>query len=190
MTDYDFTCQYPAMKTKLRVTATVSVLVVGLAGCAAAVAPSDTSGEESVSRTEPTSVNEEVSMRSEDELKRRLEVRQESKKTLPERVPQQQPTHVSGEVPESVLQAIKEDLTERIKIAASDLQIVKAEALTWNDGSLGCPKPGEMYTQALVPGYWVILEHAGKQYDYRASERGYFFLCEKRAPLRPSEDAQ
>ena len=37
----------------------------------------------------------------------------------------------------------------------ADLKVLSAEAVTWSDGSLGCPEPGMMYTQALVPGYRV-----------------------------------
>jgi hypothetical protein len=35
-----------------------------------------------------------------------------------------------------------------------------------------------MYTQALVDGYWVVLAVGEQEYDYRASDTGYFFLCE------------
>jgi hypothetical protein len=178
------------MKTLLVTAAAVSVLTASLAGCTDAVVPSDGSGEESDDGTEPGGKHEEDSMFSENELQRRLEVRQGVNKVLPERVPQQMPAHMAGEVPESILQAIKEDLSEHINIAVKDLQVVKAEALTWSDGSLGCPKPGETYTQAQVQGYRVILEHAGKQYDYRASERGYFFLCEMPTLWHPPRDSQ
>ena len=56
--------------------------------------------------------------------------------------------------------------------------MVSAEPKTWNDGSLGCPQPGQLYTQALVPGYQVILDANGKQMDYRATESGDVKLCE------------
>ena len=35
---------------------------------------------------------------------------------------------------------------------------VSAAAVTWSDGSAGCPEPGMMYTQALVPGYRIVLQ--------------------------------
>ena len=58
--------------------------------------------------------------------------------------------------------------------------------MTWSDGSLGCPRPGQVYTQALVPGYQVVLEVEGRQYDYRATERGYYVLCELPTLSQPS----
>ncbi len=39
-------------------------------------------------------------------------------------------------------------------------------------------KPDEVYTQATVPGYWVVLDAAGQVLDYRATEQGAFRLCE------------
>jgi hypothetical protein len=56
--------------------------------------------------------------------------------------------------------------------------VIRDQAVTWSDGSLGCPQPGVFYTQALVPGYWVVLQVGDQEYDYRASERGHFVLCE------------
>lgn len=86
---------------------------------------------------------------------------------------------VSGEVPGSLLEEITHDLSERLNIEIEKIEVIKAEAVVWNDGSLGCPQPGLFYTQALVNGYWLILEVDSIAYDYRASDRGYFTLCER-----------
>lgn len=87
-------------------------------------------------------------------------------------------TPITGEVPEEILGKIIEDLIQRTDVDQQNIQIIRAEAVTWSDGSLGCPKPGEMYTAALVDGYWVVLQLDGKNYDYRVSNSGYFKLCE------------
>ena len=50
--------------------------------------------------------------------------------------------------------------------------ILRAEPVIWNDGSLGCPEPGMMYTQALIMGYWVVIDAAGQNYDFRVGSRG------------------
>jgi len=93
---------------------------------------------------------------------------------------------VTGEVPPKILQAIREDLGKRLRIDDPQApRLVRAQSVTWGDGSLGCPQPGQYYTQALVPGYWVVLEYEGRAYDYRASERGYFSLCE--SPARATD---
>jgi hypothetical protein len=89
---------------------------------------------------------------------------------------------VTGEVPSDILDAILADAAGRSGAAAADIAVLRGEAVLWNDGSLGCPQPGEFYTQALVSGYWVVLEAGGRQFDYRVTERGGFFLCENPRP--------
>jgi hypothetical protein len=61
----------------------------------------------------------------------------------------------------------------------SDPAALKAttEAVTWPDGSIGCPRPGQMYTQAVVPGYRVIVTDGTREVIYHASARGYWILC-------------
>jgi hypothetical protein len=104
---------------------------------------------------------------------------------LPERVPPTETvSSMTGEVPGELLKKIIADLAERTGVAPDRILVIQGQAIIWNDGSLGCAMPGEFYTQAQVNGYWVILEIDGKQYDYRATDRGYFFLCEGR--FRPT----
>ena len=52
---------------------------------------------------------------------------------------------------------------------------------------MGCPKPGELYTQALIEGYWIVLRHAGTDHDYRVAGRGWFIRCENPAGGAPSK---
>jgi hypothetical protein len=112
------------------------------------------------------------------DIARRMEARERLAKPLPAREPEATPAAVTGEVPAELLTRIIADLASRIGADTAAFEIVRGEAVTWNDGSLGCPRPGVAYTQALVPGYWVVLSHEGLEYDYRASARGYFLLCE------------
>lgn len=87
-------------------------------------------------------------------------------------------TSVTGEVPAALLAEIVADAALRSGVVEADIVVVRGESVTWSDGSLGCPQPGMNYTQALVPGYWVVLDADGTEYDYRASARGSFTLCE------------
>jgi hypothetical protein len=85
---------------------------------------------------------------------------------------------VTGEGPRELVASIKADLVARTGAGESELAVVRSEEVIWNDGSLGCPIPGEFYTQAQVSGYWVVLEYNGVSYDYRAAASGFFRLCE------------
>lgn len=89
---------------------------------------------------------------------------------------------VTGEVPEAVLAAILEDAARRTGADPATAKIVRAEAVTWSDGSLGCPEPGMFYIQILIDGYWVVVELGGQTLDYRVGAHGAFRLCEQPAP--------
>ena len=88
----------------------------------------------------------------------------------------------TGDVPSDLLDAITSEAAERAGVEAHEVAIVTAEAVTWSDGSLGCPEPGMMYTQALVPGYRVVVEAGGEDMNFHASERGDFEFCENPKP--------
>jgi hypothetical protein len=75
-------------------------------------------------------------------------------------------------VPPDVIQAAVDDAATRAGVGASEVTVVSAASMTWPNGALGCPKRGVMYTQALTPGYRVVVEAGGTRYDYRASQAG------------------
>lgn len=58
----------------------------------------------------------------------------------------------------------------------ADLRVT-VEAVTWSDGSLGCPSPGFMYTQALVPGWRLVVSDGSRELVYHASRRGSWVQC-------------
>lgn len=91
---------------------------------------------------------------------------------------------VTGEVPSAVIDAIRQRLAEDAPgIDAGAATVVKAEAVDWTDGSLGCPERGVLYTQAIVPGYHIVLTLEGRDYDYRAAVSGEIRRCETPGPL-------
>jgi hypothetical protein len=77
----------------------------------------------------------------------------------------------------SVADAVVSDAAQRTGVKKADVVVESAEAVTWADGSLGCPEPGAMYTMALVPGYRIRVRAGAQLLDYHATERGYFVLC-------------
>jgi hypothetical protein len=85
-------------------------------------------------------------------------------------------------VPPDLEARLRADVEARSGLPATALRLIRAEAVTWSDGSLGCPQPGLFYTQALEEGYWVVWQaEDGRQFDYRATQRGSFLLCAKAA---------
>ena len=69
------------------------------------------------------------------------------------------------------------DLATRLDVDPSEVQIVSVEEVTWPDGSLGCPRPGMRYTQALVNGQRIILAVDGDEFAYHSGRGGEPFYC-------------
>ncbi|MGH8875315.1 MAG: hypothetical protein ACRDVM_08725 [Acidimicrobiia bacterium] len=89
---------------------------------------------------------------------------------------------VVGEVPDELMQPVMADAAVRAEVEASQVEVVRAQAVQWSDGSLGCPEPGMFYTQAIIDGYWVEVEAGGERLDYRLDNRGNFRLCNQPIP--------
>ena len=81
-------------------------------------------------------------------------------------------------VPGELLTALIADATARSGVPPAAISVISGESVTWNDGSWGCPKPGVMYTQALVDGYQVVLDAGGQRIDYREVDPTHFRVCE------------
>ena len=88
-----------------------------------------------------------------------------------------QSVRADSQVPEGILAPILKEAARVANVPPQQLTIVRAEAVVWNDGSLGCPEPGMEYTQALINGYWVVIKAAAQTYDFRVDRGGSFRLC-------------
>ncbi len=89
----------------------------------------------------------------------------------------------TGDVSAQRWAAIIADLAAR-GVATDAVQLVSAKSVTWNDGSLGCPKPGQSYTQALVSGMQVVVSVDAKEYDYRFGASDRPKLCDRTVKAR------
>ncbi|QZY29110.1 hypothetical protein [Nocardioides coralli] len=77
------------------------------------------------------------------------------------------------------------DLASRLVVAPGEIEVVESEAVTWNDGALGCPQPGEMYTQAQVAGHRILLRAQDRTWPYHSGGGRGPFLCENLQPSTP-----
>jgi len=89
-------------------------------------------------------------------------------------------------VPEASQQTTEaiQDLSERLGIPSGKVQAVSEEKVTWRNSSLGCPKEGMMYTQALVEGTLIVLRVEGRDYPYHSGQGRAPFYCEN--PVGPA----
>ena len=77
-----------------------------------------------------------------------------------------------------------EDLAGRLSVDQSTITVTRHEEVEWSDGSLGCPQPGFNYTQAITPGYLIVLTVDGRDYEYHGRPGGSPFYCP--APYPPA----
>lgn len=87
-------------------------------------------------------------------------------------------SEVDGEADMELVEPALLDLSRRLRVAEDEIEILEVEQVTWPDGSLGCPQPDQMYTQALVEGHRIILGHGGRVYLYHSGGDVPPFLCE------------
>ena len=71
----------------------------------------------------------------------------------------------------------KKDLAKRLDVDLDSIKLSSANAVTWRSGSLGCPEPGKMYTEALVPGAVIYLQVNNMIHAYHAKFAGEPFYC-------------
>lgn len=97
---------------------------------------------------------------------------------LPE--PGSSPVETPPAAIDQVLPAAKDHLAQELGLAVDEVEATSIEAVEWPDASLGCPQPGEAYAQVITPGYRVILEVNGKEYEVHTDRSGRaIVICER-----------
>jgi hypothetical protein len=90
-------------------------------------------------------------------------------------------THLPAGLQDLIARA-KEDLADQLSIRKDQISLVETIEVTWPDSSLGCPQKGVSYLQVLTPGYKIILEAGGNQYEYHSDESIQLISC----PVQPA----
>lgn len=80
---------------------------------------------------------------------------------------------------EALVAGARADLAARLGVAPDTIAVEGVHAVVWPDGSIGCPRPGMNYTQALVEGALIALRAGGAAYSYHSAGGRPAFLCER-----------
>ena len=83
---------------------------------------------------------------------------------------------------ENLVQMAKEDLAQRVSISTNQINLVETTEAEWSDSSLDCPQPGMSYLQVITPGYRILLEANGTQYEYHSNRDTYVIYCDNANP--------
>ncbi|HMR98586.1 MAG TPA: hypothetical protein PKE62_04955 [Anaerolineales bacterium] len=69
-------------------------------------------------------------------------------------------------------QAAVSHLSATLNLPPEAVSVIFAEAVEWPDGCLGVQQPGVMCTEAIVPGYRIILQAGDEQYELHTNKNG------------------
>jgi len=81
---------------------------------------------------------------------------------------------------EKMADLARQDLAARLGVPLTEISVTRVEAVQWRDGSLGCPEPGKVYIQVIIPGYRIVLTARGKEYVYHSDQTRRVITCAKR----------
>jgi hypothetical protein len=81
--------------------------------------------------------------------------------------------------PQPVVDAALQDAASHLGVSPSQVHVDQVEARQWPDSSLGCPQPGQMYSQIVTPGFLIVISMGNKQLEYHADTRGNVKLCKE-----------
>ncbi|HRA20876.1 MAG TPA: hypothetical protein PLZ56_10555, partial [Anaerolineae bacterium] len=81
------------------------------------------------------------------------------------------------------------DFAGQAQVDPAAVILRKFERVTWPDGSLGCPQPGMMYTQALIDGYWLELAAGDRSAEYHTDLDGRAVSCRSGPPTGSGLDS-
>ena len=84
-------------------------------------------------------------------------------------------------LPKSVSTAIFQDLGKQIGTDSSTFRVVKVQTQEWSNGCLGLDRPDVSCTQAITPGYLVVVEHEQRYWVYRTNESGSLVVFDQTA---------
>jgi hypothetical protein len=77
-------------------------------------------------------------------------------------------------------QAAVSDAVAHLGVTPADVHVDHVEAREWGDTSLGCPRPGLMYSQVVTSGFLIVVSAGNKVLEYHSDARGRVVLCQER----------
>ncbi len=75
-------------------------------------------------------------------------------------------------LPPPVARAVLQDISRRQGILPSRLKIIEYTRKTWRNGCLELPRPDELCTQVLVPGWQVVVSDGNQKWIYHTNNNG------------------
>jgi hypothetical protein len=75
-------------------------------------------------------------------------------------------------IPPAAVQEVVTKLSQDIDVTIDEIEIVDFEQVEWKDACLDIPSEGPVCAQVVTPGFRVVLEANGQQYEFHSNEDG------------------
>ena len=93
----------------------------------------------------------------------------------------------------SIEERAREALANWLGISSEEIEVLEVEEVEWPDTSLGCPGPGMVYVQVIVPGWRVVMTVESTTYEYHWGG-GHGVVCDEEGlpvfpliPVKPDD---
>ena len=94
---------------------------------------------------------------------------------------QEQPELLTSDtLPPEVKTAVLNDAVKRTSKTVSALKIIEAKEQQWSDGCLGLASSDEICTQAITPGWQIVVTDGLRNWTYRTDNTGDAVRLEER----------
>jgi len=67
---------------------------------------------------------------------------------------------------ERATEIARRDLASALGVEIDAVVVVSTEAMDWPDACLGAAEPGTVCAQVITPGFKIVLENGGSEYEY------------------------
>lgn len=85
-----------------------------------------------------------------------------------------------NQLPASIVEAVRLDLSRQTGIAASRLQVIASSRQSWPNTCLGLPTTDELCGQMIVEGWRVVVSEGRQIWVYRTDAKGKIWRLEKK----------
>jgi hypothetical protein len=96
----------------------------------------------------------------------------EARGDQPEARPTPTPVEGEGATMDPVATRALQHLSAETGIQQDAMTIVSREEREWPSSALGCPQPGMMYLDVITPGFLIVVEAEGEQYNLHTNVEG------------------
>ena len=90
--------------------------------------------------------------------------------------PDDTPTAEIEPLPQPVLIAVQAAASEA-GVDQTEVRVLSFTQREWPSTALGCPQPGFSYAQVVTPGYEILLQAGGREYEYHSNLTSNVVLC-------------